>query len=429
MTPDAAPERLLSRRLRLSRAALAWELLWPALWPMLCVAGFFAVAALFDLPSLVPGIVHAATLAGFALAFAGSAFWGVGRLVWPDALAARRRIEINSGLAHRPLAALADQPSIPLDAAAASLWEAHRRRMAQAVRRLRVGWPAAGLARRDPWGARAILSILLLVGAIDAGTDWRERLVRAVTPGWEGGPPAATASFDIWITPPDYTGLAPQFLRADTVGPVRVPTGSTLLAQIHGGAALPQLSIDRVASDFQAIDKDNFRVQAVLTKGQSLSVTQAGATLGRWPIEIIPDNPPAAAFVQPPRGTQRAALRLEYRATDDYGVEAVKLVIRRQDGKSAGRQDRNPLGAAGLAPEGGARNQLSGFVAASLGWASGRGHNRRHRCDRPDRDERAGADEPAGAGLHQPGGAGDHRPAQGTGEGRQLARGGRRDPR
>jgi len=352
MSQGPAPERLLARRLFLSRAALGWELLWPALWPMLCVAGFFTAAALFDLPSLLPGIVHAAILAGFALAFVGAAIWGLRALVWPDELVARRRIEINSGLAHRPLAALADRPSAPLDAAAASLWEAHRRRMAAAMRRLRVGWPAAGLARRDPWGLRAILAILLVVGAIDAGADWRDRLLRAFTPSWEGGPPAAAASFDIWITPPDYTGLAPQFLRADTAGPVRVPTGSTLLAQVHGGRGEPHLLVDGAAGDFQAIDKENFRAQAVLTKGQSLSVTQGGTTLGRWPIEIIPDNPPSAAFIQPPRGTTRAALRLEYQATDDYGVEAVKIVIRRQDddkpGEKPGEKIEVPLPLPGL---------------------------------------------------------------------------------
>jgi uncharacterized protein (TIGR02302 family) len=331
--PDAAPERLLSRRLLLSRAALAWERLWPALWPMLCVAGTFVAIALFDLLSPFPGIIHTVILVGFGLAFVGAAVWGLRTLVWPDALAARRRIELNSGFAHRPLAALADRPSIPLDAASTTLWEAHRRRMAQAVRRLRVGWPAAGLARHDPWGLRAILAILLVVGAIDAGADWRERLVRAFTPGWDGGPPPASASFDIWITPPDYTGLAPLFLRADTEGPVRVPTGSTLLAQIHGGRGQPHLSIDAATSDFDAIDKANFRAQTVLTKGESLTVTQGGTTLGHWPIEIVPDNPPVAAFVQPPRGTAHAALRLEYKATDDYGVEAVKVVIRRQDGK------------------------------------------------------------------------------------------------
>ena len=338
MNPEMAPHsttgRLLVRRLFLSRAALAWEVLWPALWPMLCVAGFFAVVALFDLPSLLPGAVHAVVLAGFALAFVGAAILGLRHLAWPDMLAARRRIERNSGLAHRPLAALADQPSAPLDAASASLWEAHRRRMEAAIRRLRVGWPAAGLARHDPWGVRSVLAILLVVGAIDAGADWRDRLARAFSLSLDGGAPAASASFDIWITPPDYTGLPPQFLRADTQGPVHVPTGSALLAQIHGGRGMPHLAIDDAVSDFTAVDKQNFRAAATLTKGQTLAVTQGGTTLGKWPIDIIPDNPPTAAFVDPPRGTVRAALRLEYKATDDYGVESLRVVIRRENAKT-----------------------------------------------------------------------------------------------
>ncbi|HVH81778.1 MAG TPA: DUF4175 family protein, partial [Stellaceae bacterium] len=336
MIPDAAPDRLLTRRLFLSRAALAWEILWPALWPMLCVAGTFVTMALFDLPSLLPGPVHVAFLVCFSAAFGWAAFHGLYKLVWPDALAARRRIELNSGLDHRPLAALADQPSAPLDHETATLWEAHRRRMAAAVRRLRVGWPAAGLARRDPWGLRAVLGILLLVGAIDAGADWRDRLASALTPSWTSRTPAPTASFDIWITPPDYTGLPPQFLRADTTNaggvPVRVPTGSALLAQIHGGRGTPHLAVDGAATDFEAIDKQNFRASTTLTKGRVLSVTQGGMTLGTWPIELIPDNPPTAGFAQPPRATARAALRLEYKASDDYGVEAVKVLIRREGG-------------------------------------------------------------------------------------------------
>jgi uncharacterized protein (TIGR02302 family) len=337
MSHDTSPERLLKHRLFWSRAALAWEIAWPAAWPALGTVGLFVALALLDLPSLLPGPAHAIVLAGFAVALAAAGYLTWRRLAWPDALAGRRRIERSSGLAHRPLAALSDQPSAPLDAAEGVLWEAHRRRMAAAVRRLRVGWPAAGLAPRDPWGLRAILAILLVVGVIDAGADWRDRLVRALSPGFNGGPPAPGASFDIWITPPDYTRLPPQFLRADTAGPVRVPTGSALLAQIHGGHGVPRLTIDSDVTSFEAVDPHNFRAAATLTKGQRLSVGQGSATLGSWPIEIIPDNPPTAAFAQPPRGSARAALRLDYKAADDYGVESAKVVIRRQDGKADDR--------------------------------------------------------------------------------------------
>ncbi len=263
--------------------------------------------------------------AGFLLVLAAG-FRGV---VLPDRTAARRHIERASGLAHRPLEALADRPAMPLDPQAAQLWEAHRRRMQALARRLRIGMPAAGLAARDPWGLRAVLAMLLLIGAIDAGGDWRDRLVRAVTPSLEGGPPAIAASLDIWVTPPEYTGLPPLFLRAENRQTIPVPTGSKLLAQVHGGGSPPLLAIDSAASEFATIDKQDFRAQATLTAGKRVEVSQAGTVLGSWPIRIIPDHPPVVAFAKPPATTARQALRIDYQAADDYGVESVKAVIRR----------------------------------------------------------------------------------------------------
>ncbi len=324
--------------------------MWPAAWPALCVLGTLAVAALFDVLPRLPGAAHAGVLALFAIAFAGAVAWGaraalVGR--WPDPIMARRRIEAASGFSHRPLEALADRPSGPLDGPAAALWAAHQRRMAAAVRRLRVGWPVSGLARRDPLGVRSVLAILLLLGAIDAGADWRDRVIRAFTPAFEGGTAALAASFDLWLTPPEYTGLAPQFLRTGDTQTVPVAFGSVLLAQVHGGSAVPRLAIDGDTSDFATLDKANFRFETTLTGGKLLTLSQGGTVLGRWPIEIIPDNPPTIAFAQMPKPTPRAALRLDYQASDDYGVESVKAVIRRQ---GAGPGDA-PRDAPGEVPE------------------------------------------------------------------------------
>ncbi len=332
--------RLLDARLRLARAALWWERVWPAAWPALSVAVVFAVLALFDLLPVLPGAAHAGALALFALAFLAAVAWGLrGIGGWPDRAMARRRIEQASGLPHRPLEALADRPSAPLDNDSGLLWAAHQRRMAAAARRLRVGWPASGWARRDPWGARSVLAILLLLGAIDAGPDWRDRISRAFAPSFERGAAALATRFDLWLTPPEYTGLAPQFLRADHTGTVQVPTGSVLLGQVHGGKALPRFAIDGQAQDFTAIDKHNYRFEATLASGRKLTLHQGGNLLGSWPIEIVPDNPPTMAFAQPPKGTARAALRIDYRASDDYGIEAARVVITRPEGSPAGYAD------------------------------------------------------------------------------------------
>ena len=329
-SPD--PSAAFATRLRLARTALLWERAWPACWPALALLAGFFVLGLFDLLPLLPGLLHAALLLGFGVAFVVAVAAAARDMIVPDRIAARRRIERASGLAHRPLQALADRPSGPLDPQAARLWQAHRRRMEAATRRLRIGLPAAGLAGRDPWGLRAVLAMLLLIGAVDAGVDWRDRLGRALTPILPGGSPALVASLDIWVTPPEYTGLAPQFLRPGAAERIRIPTGSALLAQVHGGDAVPRLAIDGETRDFDTIDKQNFRAAANLTSGERLKVTQAGAVLGSWPIEIIPDNPPKVAFAKPPEATPRAALRIDYRASDDYGVEGVKVVIRRDGG-------------------------------------------------------------------------------------------------
>jgi hypothetical protein len=165
------PEARFWLRLRLARAALLWEQIWPACWPALAVLGVFFALALFDLLPHLPGLLHAAILLGFGAAFVVALAVANRGLIVPDQAAARRRIELESGVEHRPLQALADDPAAPLDTQSTQLWQAHRRRMEAATGRLRVGFPAAGFAGRDLWGLRVILVILLLLGTIDAGID------------------------------------------------------------------------------------------------------------------------------------------------------------------------------------------------------------------------------------------------------------------
>ncbi|HEX7968387.1 MAG TPA: DUF4175 family protein, partial [Stellaceae bacterium] len=244
--------RHLARRLRLAGAALLWERLWPSLWPAIGIIGVFIVLALFDLPAQLPGVAHVALLVIAAALVATALVRALRRFRLPDRGAERRRIEQASGWAHRPLTALGDRLTIGAgDAGTAALWQAHRERMAAQMQRLHVGWPAAGLVRRDPFALRAALALVLVIAAIDAGQDWPQRLWRAVTPSFAPSGPGATVSLDIWVTPPDYTGLAPQFLPASAPeAPIAVPTGSTVLAQVHGGRGVPQLKIDDQATEF-----------------------------------------------------------------------------------------------------------------------------------------------------------------------------------
>ncbi|HVM81126.1 MAG TPA: TIGR02302 family protein [Stellaceae bacterium] len=335
--PETRPlsRRDLARRVALARGALFWERCWPEFALALGVIGLYLVGALFDLPALVPGWLHAAALAILAMLLAWALWRAVRALRLPGESEGRRRLEAASGLAHRPLAAVTDRLAGGAgDPVAMALWEAHRARMSKRLRGLRVGLPLAGFLRRDPYALRAALAIALVIGVLDAGRDSGERVLRALVPDFSFSPgAAASVSLDIWITPPDYTGEAPLFLQRDAAkDPIPVPTGSTVLAQVHGGSEPPRIEVGGKATDFAAIDAANFKGSATVTAGDKLAVTQAGRTLGSWPIRIVPDQPPAIAFVGEPKKTARDALRIEFKATDDYGVETAKAVIHRVGG-------------------------------------------------------------------------------------------------
>ncbi len=324
-------------RLALARLALAWERLWPTLWPAAFVVGLYLVLALFDVPAYLPGWAAAALLGIFVAALIATLALAARHWRLPPRGAAQRRLETASGLAHRPLAALEDTLASADDPATAALWREHQARMAAAARRLHIGVPRAGLLRRDPYALRVALSLLLLLAAIDAGSDAPARIVRALDPEMAlagiGAEPAAT--LDIWISPPQYTGLPPQFLStSDVAAPIAVPVGSTVLARVHGGDALPAIAIDGHAAKMTRIDDGDYKGEVAVRSGKRLAVEQGWRTLGSWPIRVVPDRPPTIAFAKPPQRTALGVLHLAYEAKDDYGVEKVTALITRPDDPS-----------------------------------------------------------------------------------------------
>ncbi|HYM32099.1 MAG TPA: TIGR02302 family protein [Candidatus Cybelea sp.] len=326
------------RRLVLAALAILVERLWPAIAPAIGVAALFLVISLFDLWSLAPGWPHVAGLILFATLFAIALARGLWRFRVPSREEARRRIELSSGLVHRPLAQLEDRPAINTDdPASLALWQAHRARLLAALKGIRVGMPRAGLAARDPWAFRGVLGLLLVLGLIVANDDTAERLRIALTPDFTGTGRQAP-SIDAWISPPAYTSLPPIFLTREsgpvdtTAAPVKVPVGSALAIRVHGGRSQPRLVEDGGATPFETVDRQNFQLSKAINAGEHLTVEQSGSPLASWRIAIVPDQPPQIAFVEPPSETQRKALKLHYKASDDYGLAKVGVEIRREGG-------------------------------------------------------------------------------------------------
>ncbi|MGE0255277.1 MAG: TIGR02302 family protein [Alphaproteobacteria bacterium] len=350
--PDPTDSGSLARRIARWRAAarlvLLWERLWPALWPAAGVAGATLAAMLLDLPQYMPGWFHGGLLTLAAVLVAGLSLRGLRRVAWPDDGAASRRLERDSGLSHRPLSVLADRPAGAGDGLGPALWRAHLARAAAAVDRLRLGAPAPDLARRDRRALRMAVALALVVGVAAAGSDIGPRIERGFSPslaGWSGSRPP---SLELWLTPPDYTGLPPVLLAGGNAAPpgdgaVPVPTGSALLAQVHDGSGTPRLRLGDGERDLETIDERTWRIALDVTAPGAattelpLAVSQGKQILGRWTIAVVPDQAPTVSFAQPPEAGRRNALRLDYSATDDHGVVAVAASIARPAAEAAAR--------------------------------------------------------------------------------------------
>ncbi len=322
-----------SRRLVLAWLAMLWERVWRAGWRAACIAGLLIAIALFDVLPALPGWLHLVILLGFAGAVAGALWRGFRGFAAPTIAEARRRLEIVSELEHRPLALLDDSQATGADdPGTRALWLAHRKRMLERLGGLRSVRPAPNLAGRDPYAFRGAVLVLLFAALVVSWGDGWERIARAGLPDIEGAA-ASPAVLEVWLTPPPYTRLAPRFLttRKATSEPLSVPAGTKLLAHVRGGSGTPELRLGATRTPFKALSARSFRAEGKLTATTRLTVTQRGRVLGQWAINVVRDQPPSIGFLRPPSKTTRSALRLDYEAKDDYGIAAVRAIIRRAD--------------------------------------------------------------------------------------------------
>jgi uncharacterized protein (TIGR02302 family) len=332
------------RRLGLSRWALVWERLLPAIWPALGIAGLFVALVGIDVLPALPAWLHLAVLVGFAGALALALQHAIGHFQAPTADEAARRLEHDSGIDHRPLVAIDDRIATGIgDAGSEALWQLHLRRAAAAVRRLRVSLPRPAVARHDPRALRFAVLLALVFGGVAGHGDPLARLGRAVAPDFAGASGIPAASLEIWATPPEYTGLAPRLLTNETppgggaaagapegpVAPLEIPAGSQLLAQLNDGHGTPELNLGDETFAFRQVAERAWRIEiAADAAGESrrqttLKVTQGRDLLADWPLTIVADRAPTIEFAGPPEPSRRDALKIEYRAHDDFGISRV----------------------------------------------------------------------------------------------------------
>jgi uncharacterized protein (TIGR02302 family) len=314
----------LARLILLARASLAAERVLPALWPGLGFAGFYIAAALFGLYAFIPWTAQALLLAAVLTAIGLSLDNGFAGFAFPYWKDGARRLEAKSGLKHRPISEGQDR-LIGEDPFARELWRLHQAR-SLAFDKLRVGFPAPDLAGRDPRYLRYGVLLLLAVSLVVAGGNWRTRLLRAFDSG-----AGLAVTLDAWVDPPAYTGVPPIYLAPGDSAVIAVPAGSILNLRAHNAGHAPGLSLGGALglSTPPRFNGENgeYADTARIAADARARVRSGGHVIGDWRIHAIPDQPPVIAFDGVPSATERQAMKITFRASDDYGVVGAKLVL------------------------------------------------------------------------------------------------------
>ena len=320
--------------------------------PLLLAGAFVGLAWLGVFEALYPW-AHLVALVLFTAVFFDSL--GRARTQWkplPVGLA-RRRVEEASGLTHRPLDVLDDRPAIAGETEQ-NLWQMHAARAREQIAHLR--WPRwkKDSAGRDPYALRYALLVVLMVGLLSGWGALGGRLIAAINPAL-GHLHTARPALDAWITPPDYTHMAPIMI-ATPAGPrhdgevIEVPEGSVISAHLaEKDGAAPTLEVNDHNVAFSAPDKKDFEAAETVASGDRIVIRRGWDTLGSWHIRVVPDQAPQIAFSEPAAASERKSVRIGFEASDDYGVTAVRLRVTPRE--SLPGADNSPVDIALASPE------------------------------------------------------------------------------
>ncbi|WOI53646.1 DUF4175 domain-containing protein [Parvularcula sp. LCG005] len=317
-----------------TRRILFWERLYAALVPPLAVIAAFIGLSLIGAWQVVPGTVHLAVLIISAIAAFILLYRGLGPMRFPTREDALIRLEDDGHLTAGALRDLDDEPfSGSTDD---PFWQAHLDRLAQQTAHVRPAQPRALIDRIDPYSLRVGAVMLLILGVVLAGSNWSTRLADSLHPRFGKQVPLIA---DVWIEPPDYTRLPPQFLvRGDDLPPgtadqANVPRGSVLkvrLSQADGSrprasAGLSTENKNETATLEEA--EGALTLTAPLDEHVALTL-RSGRNTTIWPIGIIPDRAPSVEWRDAPgvEGATRTALAIT--VDDDYGVADAAVVLR-----------------------------------------------------------------------------------------------------
>ena len=357
-------ERLLARKLTLTKAVMLIEDLWVKLWPLFAVLSLFIIVSLFELWAHLGPITHRLALFIFALATL-AALYPLKSIRWPNEQQALKRLDKGNTLPHQPAQAFKDKLAKEYDTPKTrSLWKAFKLNLLSKIKQLKVPKPEPRTAEKDPLALRTGLILLLGIGLFHQGGKLSSHLLKGLTP-----PPWLNITdlrLDAWVTPPTYTGQAPILIangaektkQPPSTEPIKVPENAILTIRINGehrdkvhvnpgtNQHHPQTKATKDKTSQEKTAKD-FTIK--LTNSGPLALTINGQPFAKWTFEVVEDIPPIIGLTDYPTKAKSGALKLSYKVVDDYGVISAKAHITTLmlNGKPLDKtldEDQKPLG-------------------------------------------------------------------------------------
>jgi uncharacterized protein (TIGR02302 family) len=349
-----AADALLANALRRAWWSLAWEGLWPRLAVPVAVVGLFLTASWAGLWYALPPVWRAVGVCGFGFVLLASL---VPLVRWrrPGHAEALRRLDLGSGVPHRPATAISDEVAVGrYDPASVALWQAHLDRALRFAQNLRAGFPRPRLSSRDPYAIRALILLLAVVTFMAAGGERTRRIMAAFD--WRGVVTPANFRIDAWATPPLYTNKAPIILpgirsgeRTARVTPAQqalpVPAGTVLVVRAAGAPLDVETSGGLAPAAEQATARlpDGSEERRFTISDHGQATLRVGSESITWSFSAVPDRSPTIALVKDPEPQARGSLLLVYEMDDDYGVIAAEAQLALKAGQSSSDKAARPL--------------------------------------------------------------------------------------
>ena len=241
----------------------------------------------------------------------------------PTLSQARRRVEVDNNLAHRPFDTAHDTLAMGQDQQA---WQNHQEKAAILVGQAKPSRLRPALAPMDKYHLRFAIPALLILAAMVGVGDNLERLRASLAPAWISGITAKNAHYEAWIDPPEYTGRPPSYFKQSNT--ISAPEGSEFVARISGVKTAPRLIL-RTGNRTRKITPTrlgpkSFEARAIVNMPTTASF-RIGGQSKTWVLNIGKDRPPTIEFEEVPKAGKRDKLIFTYNLNDDFGVVELSL--------------------------------------------------------------------------------------------------------